>query len=125
MSAKTQRTTMQELSDDAEVISRYTCEDAVNDGVLFHPYPKQWPWLLISTEVNAACQEDPESTDSRTFDQKCVPLCKDAIMAAQRPDANDVLQRDGHLTLEGTVAETIWIVPNDKGGMTLLQPHER
>lgn len=121
--SKRKRTTMQELFDDAEVISQYTCEDAVNDGVLFHPYPDRRPWLLISTNVNAACQ--PTESDNRTFDQKCIPLLNDCILAAQSPDANKKLQRDGHLTLEHTVADTVWIVPNDKGGMTVLQPEER
>ena len=117
------KTTMQELFGDADVISSYTCEDAVRDGVLFHPYPKQWPWLLISVNVNAACQ--PSESDPRTFDQKAVPLLNDVVLALQSPNRETIAQRDGHLTLEHTVAGTVWISPNEMGGATVHQPEER
>ena len=99
------------------VISEYTTEQAIEDGYLHHPYPDRGPWLLISENVAKACEGDPD----RTFDQCCVPLLMDCIMHAQakklRPE-NDLLE------LEHTVADTVWIRPNEKGGMTVMQPSE-
>ena len=99
------------------VISVYSTEQAVEDGYLHHPYPERWPWLLITENVAQACESDP----NRSFDQACVPLLMDCIMQAQAkklgPD-NDLAE------LEHTVAGTVWIRPNEKGGMTVMQPSE-
>lgn len=102
-----------------EPISVYTEEQAVEDGVLIHPYPNRWPWLLISQQVHGACGEQKHG---RTYDQCCVPLLMDCIMAAQ---AAQKTRKKPPLVLEGTVAGTVWIEPNGKGGMTVMKPEER
>ena len=104
-------------------------EQLVADGQFAHPYPDRWPWLVLSQNVNAACQEDKSSDDKRTFDQKAVPLCMDAIMAMQADQKKPMQQRKvkdwgDFLTLEGTVAGTVRICMNDKGGMTIYTPEE-
>ena len=101
-----------------DVISRYTEKQAIADGVLYHPYPGHWPGLLITVGVHTACTDLP---NGRTYDQALVPLLRDCIMAAQ------AAQKTGAkppIVLEHTVAGTVWIMPNDKGGMTVMHPSE-
>jgi hypothetical protein len=107
-----------------EYISKYTAEDAINDGSLLHPYPERWPWLLITIGIHAAINE---VDDGRTYEQKLVPLLQDCIMQVQRLIA--AAKRRGEepnvpVKLHHTVAGTVWILPNDKGGMTILFPSE-
>jgi hypothetical protein len=102
-----------------EPISVYTDEQAVADGVLIHPYPQRWPWLLISLQVHAACDKKKHG---RTYDQCAVPLLMDCIMAAQAAQKS---KKKPPIVLEGTVAGTVWIMPNGMGGMTVLNPEER
>jgi hypothetical protein len=102
-----------------EPISVYTDEQAVADGVLIHPYPQRWPWLLISLQVHAACGKGKHG---RTYDQCAVPLLMDCIMAAQAAQKS---KKKPPIVLEGTVAGTVWIMPNGMGGMTVLNPEER
>ena len=106
--------------DEDEVISSYTAEQAVADGVLFHPYPVRWPWLLISLNVHQACNV---GNNGRNYDQCLVPLLIDAIMAviAAQRSKNFKLP----LALEGTIAGKVLIAPNEKGGMTVFTPEER
>lgn len=103
--------------------SSYSEDDAVADGVLFHPYPKRWPWLLISIKVNAACSK---KDSGRTYEQCLTPLCMDAILAAKA--AQTKAKRGGKvslpLVLNNTIAGTVWISPNSKGGLTIYQPEE-
>lgn len=101
-----------------EIISRYTEDQAIEDGQLIHPYPERWPWLLIAPGVHAACERAAE-TGARTYAQALVPLLMDCIMAVQS-------RRNPQppIILEDTVADTVWIMPNDKGGMTVMQPAE-
>lgn len=101
-----------------DIIFSYTSEDAVNDGTLIHPYPARWPWLLISLNVSMACE--PTEDDPREYDQKLVPLLMDCILKAQASGSLD----DAPLVLEHTVAGTVWIGPNDMGGMTVYTPDE-
>ena len=105
-----------------EIISRYGCEQAVHDGVLFHPYPDRWPWLLVSTNVHFACQ--PNGNDKRTYDQKLLPLHMDVVILTNDPEQLHKLNRREQLRLEGTVADTVIIGANDKGGLTICQPCE-
>lgn len=98
------------------MIFSYTDEDAVNDGELKHPYPTRWPWLLISRGVHAAC----DGQAGRTYDQCLVPLLMDAILAVKAKGKGV----DFPVILEGTVAGTVWVMPNGKGGLTVLTPSE-
>ena len=103
-----------------DVISTYTEDQAIEDGVLVHPFPNRWPWLLITASVHADCKA--ESKKGRTYDQALVPLLMDAIMAVQKK-----INRDPQcdlIKLEGTVAGTVWIRPNGKGGMTVMKPSD-
>lgn len=113
---------MSDMSD-MPVIFSYTEDNAIADGVLFHPYPKRWPWLLISVNVNAACSNNDSG---RTYDQCLVPLCMDAILAAQAEQAKAMKGKKVSLplVLENTIAGTVWISPNSKGGITICQPEE-
>jgi hypothetical protein len=108
-----------------EPISVYGAEQAIEDGVLVHPYPDRWPWLLLTIGVHAAIEEAIKGTE-RTYDQAAVPLCQDAIMiaqAGQKKDPNEYLWTKG---LEGNVTgQTVWIGMNEKGGITLMFPEER
>ena len=100
-----------------EPICTYTDEQAIEDGVLVHPYPERWPWLLITASVHAEIEE--HVSDQRNYTQCLVPLLMDCIMLAQsqtntRPP----------LALEHTIVGTVWICPNGKGGMTVMKPSD-
>ena len=38
-----------------DIIFSYTSEQAIEDGVLVHPYPKRWPNLLITQKIHTTC----------------------------------------------------------------------
>lgn len=100
------------------VIFSYTSDQAIEDGVLYHPYPKQWPNLLVTVGVHHACN----TQKGRTYDQCLIPLLNDVIMEIKRLQAAKKLEFP--VVLEGTVADTVWIAPNEKGGLTVMQPSE-
>lgn len=97
-----------------EPIFSYTAEQAIEDGVLYHPYPTRWPWLLVTQSVHTDCN----GQTGRTYDQCLTPLLMDCIMAVQGGS------RDFPVVLEGTVAGTIWVMPNEKGGLTVMKPED-
>ncbi len=103
------------MNDDA--IFSYGSDQAIKDGVLHHPYPNRWPWLLITNSVHADCANEK----GRTYDQALTPLLMDCIMEvkAKKPDHEDF-----PLILEHTVAGTVWIMPNENGGMTVMKPED-
>lgn len=101
--------------EDFPVIFSYTADQAIKDGVLYHPYPTRWPWLLITQTIHTICK----SQEGRTYDQALVPLLMDCIMAVQaRKNARPPI------VLKNTVAGTVWIKPNEKGGMTVMTPED-
>jgi hypothetical protein len=101
--------------DFGEPIHSYTSDQAIEDGVLHHPYPDRWPNLLITNSVHAACKNQ----QGRTYDQTLVPLLIDCVMAVQ---ANRT--KEPPIVLEYTAFGTIWIMPNEKGGMTVMRPED-
>ena len=103
-----------DIWDDEDLIFSYTIEQAIEDGVLCHPYPKQWPWLLVTQNVHLACKNQ----EGRTYDQCLIPLLNDCIMQVRSNP------REQMWTLEGTVAGVVWVVLNEKGGMTVMTPDE-
>lgn len=100
---------------DFNIIHSYTSDQAVEDGVLHHPYPTRWPWLLITNSVHTACT----GQEGRTYDQCLFPLLMDCIMAVQSNK-----KKEPPIVLEYTVAGTVWIMPNEKGGMTVMKPED-
>lgn len=105
------------MFDDFEIVHVYTEDQAIEDGVLVHPYPDRWPWLLITQGVHAICNDS--SRDKRTYEQKLAPLLVDCILAVKGRT-----KADAPIVLNDTVCGTVWIMPNGKGGMTVLLPHE-
>lgn len=101
--------------DDFEIISSYTSEQAIEDGVLYHPYPKRWPNLLITQSIHTDCNHQK----GRTYDQTLVPLLMDCIMAVQ---ANR--KKEPPIVLNHTAVGTVWVMPNELGGMTVMKPED-
>jgi hypothetical protein len=101
-----------------EVIFSYTTDQAIEDGVLYHPYPQKWPNLLVTVGVHHACN----TQKGRTYDQCLTPLLNYCIMEIKRLQVAKKLEFP--VILENTVADTVWIMPNDKGGLTVMQPSE-
>lgn len=99
--------------DFGEPIHSYTADQAIEDGILHHPYPQRWPWLLVTNSVHADCNDQT----GRTYDQCLVPLLMDCILAVRG-------KKDYPVVLEHTVAGTVWIMPNEKGGMTVMKPED-
>lgn len=100
---------------DDNIIFSYGLEQAIEDGVLVHPYPQRWPWLIITQKIHATCSEQK----GRTYDQALVPLLMDCIMAVQSKKNPDF-----PIVLKHTVADEVWIMPNEKGGLTVMNPED-
>ena len=47
---------------DDNIIFSYTADQAIEDGMLVHPYPKRWPNLLITAGIHEKCR-DTSGTD--------------------------------------------------------------
>ena len=102
-----------------EVISTYSTDDALEDGVLKHPYPDQWPWLLITQGVHHDCLTAAQF-DGRTYDQVLKPLLMDCIMEVQKNMRLAAPEPVCFCVLRYTVVGTVYMKPNDKGGMTVM-----
>jgi len=100
--------------DDLEIIHSYTAEQAIEDGVLVHPYPKRWPNLLITQSIHTDCKHQ----EGRTYDQCLVPLLMDCIMAVQ------ATKKEPPVVLNHTAVGTVWIMHNELGGMTVMKPED-
>ncbi len=104
--------------DKAEVIYSYSSEQAVEDGVLVQPDPKA-PGILIARSIHVVCST---VTDGRRYMDKVAPLLLDACMAVRKPIESG--SDEWPVVLEHTVAGTVWIMPNDLGGITLMKPED-
>lgn len=98
-----------------EVIFSYTADQAIEDGALVHPYPTKFPWLLITAGIHTTCKNQ----QGRNYDQSLVPLLMDCVMAVRakkNPEFPVVLMH--------TVAGEVWVMPNEKGGITVMNPED-
>lgn len=99
-------------------ISTYGSDEAIEDGVLHHLYPKEFPWLLVTDSVLRAIEA---VQDGRTDEQKVLPLFRDCVMLA-RSKPSDHLWTDG---LVGNITgELVWVARNEKGGITVMFPED-
>ena len=101
-----------------EVIFTYTAEQAIEDGILCHPYPERWPSLLITASIHEVCARESEEGE-RTYEQCLVPLLQDCIMQVQKNP-----NQEWPVALRHTIANTVWVCPNEKGGMTVMLPSD-
>ena len=101
------------------IISQYTDEDGVRDGVLHHLWPERWPWLLVTETVYSLCEQE---SFIRGDVDVLVPLVMDAIMETQRQHRFN--PKTTLVELEHTAIGTVWIRPNGKGGMTIMKPED-
>lgn len=99
-----------------DIIFSYGADQAIRDGVLVHPYPNRWPNLLVTAGIHAKCND---TSDGRTYDQRLVPLLMDCIMAVQAKKNPDF-----PIVLKDTVADEVWVMPNELGGMTVMNPED-
>lgn len=104
------------------VISAYSEEQAIEDGVLHHLFPERWPWALVTDGVLNACEATGER-DGRGRLEVVVPLMIDAIRATQKA-LKLHRGRVARVAIEFTAAGTVVVVPNSKGGLTIMLPHE-
>lgn len=109
------------MFDDFPVVATYTEEQAIEDGVLVHPYPTRFPWLLLTIAVYVECERVARERygDEAQYDKVVLPLIMDAVMAVRASR-----EKDPPIVLEHTAAGTIWIFPNAKGGMTIMHPSD-
>ncbi|MCH8978022.1 MAG: hypothetical protein IH945_02110 [Armatimonadetes bacterium] len=103
---------------DQEPISVYTSEQAIEDGFLVRPFPKRFPWLLLTASVHDAIESHD---DRRTYEEKAVPLMMDAAAIAKADPA-------GSPWLGGMAGNVtggpVWIALNEHGGLTLMRPED-
>lgn len=105
-------------SEEKNNVFSYTSEQAIEDGDLVQPFEDK-PGLLITRSIHAVCS-DP--MDGRRYMDKLGPLLLDASLAVKKPieEGSD----DWPVVLEHTVAGTVWIMPNEIGGITLMKPED-
>lgn len=99
-----------------DIIFQYTTQDAIDDGVIIHPYPDVMPSLYITPTIKVMVEEVCKS-DNREFDHVLIPLLMDVTMQfAAKPDSLVIL--------EHTAVGTVWIQPNDLSGLTVMKPED-
>lgn len=107
-----------------EPIYAYTTEQAIEDGVLVHFDVNRWPWLLMTAsvwaDVVAAAVFDEVAIEARA-----VPLMIDCVGVAQENDESlRTLNAGEPLVLKHTLAGDVWVMLNDKGGLTIMKPED-
>jgi len=105
-----------------EEISTYSEEQAIEDGILHHLWPERWPWLLVTDTVYVRSEQVAFTRGDIPIQEVLVPLVIDAILETQRRMRLD--RRCDLIELEHTAVGTVWIRPNAKGGMTLMDPSD-
>lgn len=100
-----------------DVVHTYSAAAAISDGYLVQPAPTKFPNWLLSRAVHDAIEQH---ADSRTYDQRVIPLIMDGIRITRRH--RDDLHTKG---LEGNITgRELWIASNELGGYTILFPED-
>lgn len=99
-----------------------TERDLLESGELIEPCPKEFPNMLITPGVDAACKHNGEDT-RRTYQQVLVPLLTDVAMKWNSMTKKQ--RQAGNHVLEHTAAGTVWFDGNGLGSLTVYHPSER
>lgn len=99
--------------------TRYTTEQALLDGCLVEPDHERWPHLLLSASIADVLNAIPFGRDAQieSFILDCIRITNEK---AKVKDPEDLSPIEVHFPLTGTV----WVVPNDLGGMTIMKPED-
>lgn len=106
-----------------EPIFVYTEEQAIEDGVLVHPYPERWKNLLVTNSIHQDCAREDEK-DQRSYDQKLTPLINDCLIAVDKAIKKAHGKAEFPVVIEHTISDTVWVMPNGLGGLTILKPED-
>lgn len=109
------------MFEDFDSVYSYSIDDAIADGSLIQPYPDKLPWLLITPGILEASKVASGFEDVET-QQVLIPLLLDACIEAKRQSETGA--EAIHVILEGTCAGTVWAMPNEMGGLTVMLPSE-
>ena len=105
------------------VVFSYTARDAINDGVLFEPYPKRWKNLLVTSSIHHDCARE-NVDDKRSYDQRLIPLIIDCIGKCNVNAIKNDGKLDAPVVLNGTYCGTVWVMENGLGGLTVMKPED-
>jgi hypothetical protein len=115
------------MFNDCDIVSTYTADQAIEDGVLVYPYPDKFPNLLLTRSIFELI--DAQTKADRTFGQACLPFLQDVAYAWNR-HVKRTQGQDGLCTetrdLWGNVTgrNDLWIAANEKGGITVMLPED-
>ncbi len=112
--------------DGFEVISTYTAEQAVDDGMLVVASPDTHKGWLFTRRVFDAIMALPElqgePVHGLTYKRRVVPLLMDVVLVARKYPTESLYtgnELDGNLT-----GKRLWFAFNDLGGITVMFPED-
>lgn len=114
---------MKTLFEPSNLILSYSDDDAIEDGMMVHPYPEQYPYLLLTAAVFAKCEQVAAERDAE-LKTVLMPLMMDAVLRmrqVRRVDTSETLVTKG---LEHTAAGLVWAAMNGSGGLTIMFPSD-
>ena len=109
---------MKDQFDGFDIISTYTEEQGIEDGMFVQPFPDKFPGALFTSAVHEAI----EALDNgQTYEQRAIPLLMDAvtIVNSDRREHLFTTQLEGNVT-----GQTLWIGRNGMNGFTIMLPSD-
>jgi len=111
------------LFEPSNLILSYSDDDAIADGMLVHPYPEKYPYLLLTAAVFAKCERVAKERGAE-LKTVLMPLMMGAVLRmrqVRRLEDKERLVTDG---LEHTAVGLVWVALNASGGMTIMFPED-
>ena len=105
------------------IISYYPESYAIEDGVLVHPYPERWKNVLVTNSIHQDCARE-DVKDGRSYDQRLTPLITDCLITVDKATKEKKGEPEFPIVLENTISDTVWVMPNDIGGYTIMKPED-
>ena len=111
-----------------EPIYSYTAQDAIDDGILTHPYPEDFEGLLLSINVAAVCNPEGKPWEEPDVKERFTELLRQALIAVSGKYSFDPIFKKifyGEKVYCNTeIAGDLVIGGNELDGPTICQPCE-